>query len=228
MRYHNTNCLQGLRCPKCHSLAPMRIEVLGVPATPTTLAMTQSQVMNALNDGKLVATRFMATYDDDGTEDVTSDSEFNDNSKIICLHCDHVATVEEFKVASAASVLNETAWRNIAEFTRRLQNYEHQTELPAIVSAINTLPHLALSTIPELVALSTMLRDRASPDDNRITKLLDAIAHYGHRYVIDQRDHAWDVHALSLNGLKDWAATTESEQLAKLNVILLTQKERDQ
>jgi len=64
----NTNCLEGVRCPKCGSREPFVIDI-----------ETQAQVWDA------------------GVEDIVGDNEWNNDSGIRCIECGHTGTVGEFQ-----------------------------------------------------------------------------------------------------------------------------------
>lgn len=68
----NSNCLEGMRCPKCGSEGPFRIEV-----------------------------RVMAMVHDDGTDLLDGDTEWDKDSSCVCgeSKCEHFGTVEEFTSA---------------------------------------------------------------------------------------------------------------------------------
>lgn len=65
----NTNCLEGIRCPKCGSYEPFYIGPVDVTLTVF----------------------------DDGTEH-TGDAEWDDDTDIICRECQHSGIVSEFKL----------------------------------------------------------------------------------------------------------------------------------
>ena len=67
MSRENTNCLAGMRCPKCRSLGAF------------VIAVTAS-----------------ATVYDDGTDDIT-DVEWEGESGCVCKDCGHAATVNDFR-----------------------------------------------------------------------------------------------------------------------------------
>ena len=62
----NTNCLEGVACPKCESLGPFGI-----------------------------GTHCSAIVHDDGIEE-TSDHEWDKDSPITCQECDHYGKVSDF------------------------------------------------------------------------------------------------------------------------------------
>ncbi len=67
----NTNCLSGLRCPKCGNKEPLNIAV----------------------------TLIMQVYDN-GTELEYHDVEWNDDSYCECPNCYYHATIKDFKCSS--------------------------------------------------------------------------------------------------------------------------------
>ena len=62
----NSNCLDGMRCPKCKSEGPFKIEVSA-----------------------------LAVVHDDGTESYEQ-AEWEDTSPCICVECRHHSTVKHF------------------------------------------------------------------------------------------------------------------------------------
>lgn len=64
----NTNCLEGMRCPKCKKVGKMKIAVIAI-----------------------------ALVSDEGTE-AFYDSEWNDDSFCQCDECDLCGTVKEFQI----------------------------------------------------------------------------------------------------------------------------------
>lgn len=66
----NTNCLQGMQCPKCQDEGPFAI-----------------------------ACDVVFLIGDDGTEDQIGDNTFEDDSYCECRECNHHATVADFTVA---------------------------------------------------------------------------------------------------------------------------------
>lgn len=66
----NENCLDGMACPRCGAFGPFKIHV------------TQSGI---------------AEVDDDGTDFVGGDTEWDDDSACHCLSCGHQATVRQFR-----------------------------------------------------------------------------------------------------------------------------------
>ena len=65
----NTNCLEGMACPKCQSEGPFKIEI----------------------------TTWMMVYDD-GTDYQGGDTEWESESACGCAVCGYVATVKEFEI----------------------------------------------------------------------------------------------------------------------------------
>ena len=63
----NTNCLEGMQCPKCESFGPFNIRI--------------SQI---------------AEVNDDGVEDAHGDNEWDDESYCQCIECGESGTVKEF------------------------------------------------------------------------------------------------------------------------------------
>jgi hypothetical protein len=68
----NTNCLKAMKCPKCGSEGPFRIECTS-----------------------------MFTMYDDGTEDF-EDVLYNGESYCMCPQCDHDGKIHDFKKEAAA------------------------------------------------------------------------------------------------------------------------------
>lgn len=64
----NTNCLEGMRCPRCQKLGKMEIAI-------TALALVS----------------------DEGTETI-NDTEWNEDSFCRCDECDYCGTVKEFLI----------------------------------------------------------------------------------------------------------------------------------
>jgi hypothetical protein len=71
----NSNCLEGMRCPKCKSDGPFSI-----------------------------VSSCVAEWTDDGTEDI-HDVEFDDDSNCRCVSCMHSATVDDFRVKKPTGAL---------------------------------------------------------------------------------------------------------------------------
>jgi hypothetical protein len=67
----NTNCLQGMQCPKCKSLEPFAIEII------TTFRVV-----------------------DDGTEDQLGGTEWGDDSYCECCTCVFIGTVADFTLTT--------------------------------------------------------------------------------------------------------------------------------
>lgn len=67
----NSNCLEGMRCPKCCSYGPFSIESV-----------------------------CMVLMTDDGDEDVTG-IEWHDQSRCSCANCDHAGEVKDFKTRNS-------------------------------------------------------------------------------------------------------------------------------
>ncbi len=65
----NTNCLEGIKCPKCGSEGPFVVEV-------TTQVMLH----------------------DEGSEDYNSDVRWDGDSYIRCVECDHDGQAKEFRI----------------------------------------------------------------------------------------------------------------------------------
>jgi hypothetical protein len=65
----NTNCLEGMQCPKCGSLEPFR------------LAVMQN-----------------VTMFDEGSTETTGDIEFDEKTFCMCMECDHEGTVGDFYI----------------------------------------------------------------------------------------------------------------------------------
>jgi hypothetical protein len=69
----NTNCLQGMQCPKCKSLEPFAIEVT------TTFSVS-----------------------DEGTGDQLGDTHWDNDSYCECCQCVFIGTVKDFSVANCS------------------------------------------------------------------------------------------------------------------------------
>jgi len=64
----NTNCLEGMACPKCESYGPFHIDI-----TTTVL------------------------HDDDGVIDDSNDKHWGSDSWCMCNDCRYTATIKEFE-----------------------------------------------------------------------------------------------------------------------------------
>lgn len=70
----NTNCLEGMQCPKCQSLEPFTITA-GIK---------------------------VLVYDA-GTEDLNLDYEWEDNASCACEKCDNAGRIADFKTANGGA-----------------------------------------------------------------------------------------------------------------------------
>lgn len=77
---HNTNCLDGMACPKCKSEGPFKIWI------------TRCVQIYVSDEG---------VYDESG-----GDSEWEEGDTTECLECHHVGTVETFTLPIEAEALN--------------------------------------------------------------------------------------------------------------------------
>lgn len=66
---NNTNCLQGIACPKCKSQGPFKIDC-----------------------------HILMRVTDDGTEEMGGDTDWDDDSYCECFACGHHARVSDFKI----------------------------------------------------------------------------------------------------------------------------------
>jgi hypothetical protein len=64
----NTNCLEGMSCPKCQNFGPF-----------------------------VIAVSTFVCVSDDGTDGAHGDIEWGENSSCHCVDCDHTATVADFR-----------------------------------------------------------------------------------------------------------------------------------
>jgi hypothetical protein len=65
----NTNCLEGMRCPQCGSEGPFRIRC-----------------------------EVLVLFEDDGSIEELSGSEWDDDSLCECAECDHSGAVKDFTI----------------------------------------------------------------------------------------------------------------------------------
>lgn len=92
----NTNCLAGMRCPKCFSLGPFKLATKG-PDPELLFNMRQMELYRAVENGDIAIREYMAAWHDDGSEDTGGDTEFVLDGEGECLSCGHAGLVKNFK-----------------------------------------------------------------------------------------------------------------------------------
>ncbi len=91
----NTNCLQDMCCPECRSKGPFLLMTEGTD--PDAFDRFGNRLEEF--EGKdIPSARYMATWDDDGSEDTIGDTEFVSDGDAECRDCCHTGTVSDFYI----------------------------------------------------------------------------------------------------------------------------------
>ena len=92
----NSNTLAGIQCPCCGNHEVFNIDTIGIPVDDVDPMLSQSGLMREVEDGSIEACEFTARYDDEGSDEVAGDSEFDPEGETECDACAYTAKTSAF------------------------------------------------------------------------------------------------------------------------------------
>jgi hypothetical protein len=123
----NTNCLEGMKCPKCGSLEPFLIEVVTVQR-----------------------------FTDEGEDflgDKGSDTEWNDESYCHCVHCEYEGKVGDFRTDKQGSKRTvKLAGGSMAQFVESIARMKRDRELLPDGNEYDMVSDDAVETLNSLIS----------------------------------------------------------------------------